>query len=138
MNINDRRLELLKMEGIGASPNDIVKELAGKYHVSERQIYYDFESRSVWQPKLLQLKDPDRIMQKIVNRYEFLYRKASFMFLTINHPNVQFAYMKLMFEINKEMRETLLPTNRKVELTQNEPFIIKMWRPEDATVTTKE
>ena len=41
----ERRLEFLKMEGIGYSLCEIVKYLSKKYKKSERMIYYDGETR---------------------------------------------------------------------------------------------
>jgi transcriptional antiterminator len=47
VDVVSRRLELLKLEGLGLSQPEIVKELAQKYGRSERSIYYDFENRGV-------------------------------------------------------------------------------------------
>ena len=47
-----RRLELLKMEGMGFNQSEIVKQLSEKYRCSERTVYYDFENRRDWQPAL--------------------------------------------------------------------------------------
>ena len=48
-----RRLELLKLEGLGFSKPEIVKELSQKHECSGRTVYRDFESRDEWQPELL-------------------------------------------------------------------------------------
>ena len=44
------RLELLKLEGLGFSQYEIMKELSVKCARSERTLYTDFESRESWQP----------------------------------------------------------------------------------------
>ena len=50
MDSTARRLELLKLEGLGFSQAEIVNELSQKAKCSKRAIYGDFECRSSWQP----------------------------------------------------------------------------------------
>ena len=45
-----RRLELLKLEGLGFSQAEVVNELSVKSACSKRVVYKDFESRATWQP----------------------------------------------------------------------------------------
>ena len=77
-----RRLELLKMEGLGFNQAEIVKQLSEKYQCSARAVYYDFERRPGWQPTLLQLSDQEKVLLKVINRYEQIYRQAAFKCLT--------------------------------------------------------
>ena len=56
----ERRLEFLKLEAKGFTLCEIVKVLSEKYHTSERNIYYDAETRDTWQPVLTQLFDLDK------------------------------------------------------------------------------
>ena len=65
-----RRLELLKLEGLGFSPPEIVTELSHKYQCSGRMVYRDFESRDQWQPELQNVKNHAQILMRTVNRYE--------------------------------------------------------------------
>ena len=104
----ERRLELLKMEGIGVSQPEIVKELSQKYQVSPRAIHYDFEHRAQWQPCLLQLKDKNRIAQKIINRYEQIYQRAAFKHVTSQNENVQVGALKVMLEATGKLAEAML------------------------------
>lgn len=73
----ERRLELLKMEAIGFSESEIVKELSVKYRKTERTLWYDFETRRTWQPLFSQLFDRAKSSLVILNRLEFIYRTAS-------------------------------------------------------------
>jgi hypothetical protein len=75
-------LELLKLEGLGFSPAEIVKELSPKLGCSERTVYYDFESRASWQPVIQSVVDPEAVLLKVINRYEQIYRQASVRLLT--------------------------------------------------------
>jgi hypothetical protein len=72
-----RRLELLKLEGLGFSQSEIVKELSVKFACSKRAVYKDFETRECWQPVLQSVVKSDRVLLKVVNRYEQIYRQAS-------------------------------------------------------------
>jgi transcriptional antiterminator len=75
--VTERRLESLKLEEMGLSQPEIVKQLSDKFQVSARSIYRDFQLRDQWQPVLLQLKDRDKVMQKIINRCEQIYERAA-------------------------------------------------------------
>jgi GTPase SAR1 family protein len=59
-----------------------VKLLSEKYRTSERNIYYDAETRNTWQPVLTQLFDLDKARLVVMNRYDFLYRQTSLHFQT--------------------------------------------------------
>jgi hypothetical protein len=78
----NRRLELLKLEGLGFSQPEIVKELSQKFACSGRTVYRDFECRDRWQSDLQHLENHGRILMKVVNRYEQIYRQASIKLLT--------------------------------------------------------
>lgn len=74
----ERRLDFLKLEGLGLSLVEIVKQLSVKYHKTERQIYYDASTRKTWQPLFTQLFDLDKARLVVANRYERIYREAAF------------------------------------------------------------
>jgi hypothetical protein len=76
----ERRLDFLKLEALGFSLCEIVKQLSEKYQTSPRNIYYDAENRGTWQPVLTQLFDLDKARLVVTNRYEYLYRLASLIF----------------------------------------------------------
>jgi hypothetical protein len=77
VNTVERRLELLKLEGMGFNQVEIVKQLSQKHGCSDRTVYYDFENRANWQPTLQQSSDHEAILLKTFNRYEQIYREAS-------------------------------------------------------------
>lgn len=101
-----RRLELLKLEGLGFSQVEIVKELSQKATCSERSIYNDFECRSAWQPVLQSVVSPDGILLKVVNRYEQIYRQASLRFLSSSNELARMAALNLMLKANSMLFET--------------------------------
>jgi GNAT superfamily N-acetyltransferase len=51
-----RRLELLKLEGLGFSQAEIVNELSQKLSCSKRVVYEDFETRQIWQPAVVSVR----------------------------------------------------------------------------------
>jgi hypothetical protein len=101
-----RRLELLKLEGLGFSQAEIVKELSQKCRCSERLIYYDFESRRVWQPIVQSVVNPEMLLLKVINRYEQIYRQASVRLLTFQNELAQLAALNTMLKANAMLNET--------------------------------
>ena len=101
-----RRLELLKLEGIGLTQSEIVKQLSQKATCSERTVYNDFETRQSWQPLLQGISTPDDVLLKIINRYEEIYRQASRRMLTSQNALVQIAALNTMLKANSLMFDT--------------------------------
>ena len=101
-----RRLELLKLEGLGFSQAEIVKELSVKATCSERTIYNDFESRATWQPILQSVVKSDKVLLKVLNRYEQIYRQASMRLLTTSNELARIAALNIMLKANSLICET--------------------------------
>jgi hypothetical protein len=133
--ILERRLEFLKLEAKGFTLCEIVKVLSEKYHTSERNIYYDAETRDSWQPVLTQLFDLDKARLMVINRYDFLYRLASLHFQTAGEGQKP-AYLSKMVEVTdrlvsllglETLREKLETEKRAAEviseLAKNEALI---------------
>ena len=104
----ERRLELLKMEGLGFNQAEIVKHLSTKYQVSERQVYYDFQRRERWQPSFQQFQENENAIMRVINRYEHVYREAAFLKLNTSHDNVKLGTLRVMLEANKQLAETVV------------------------------
>ena len=96
----ERRLEFLKLEGLGFSLCEIVKSLSKKYRKTERMIYYDAETRGTWQPLFCQLFDLDKARLIVLNRYETVYREAAFM-LKIGERKDKPAALRIMLDATK-------------------------------------
>jgi len=106
--VTERRLEALKLEGMGLSQPEIVKQVSQKFQVSARSVYRDFQLRGHWQPVLLQLKDRDKVMQKIINRYEQIYERAAFKHVTSQNEFVQVGALKIMLDTNSKVCEAVV------------------------------
>jgi hypothetical protein len=111
----ERRLEFLKMEGLGFSLCEIVKFLSKKYQKTERSIYYDAETRGTWQPLFCQLFDLDKARLIVLNRYETVYREAAFM-LKMGDRRDKPAALRIMLDATKNTVGLLgLPSFQEVE-----------------------
>jgi hypothetical protein len=115
-----------------------VKLLSEKYQTSERNIYYDAETRNTWQPVLTQLFDLDKARLVVMNRYDFLYRLASLHFQTASESQKP-VYLSKMVEVTdrlvdllgletlKEKQDTEKRTVKtENELSKLEPFVESM------------
>jgi transcriptional antiterminator len=100
-----RRLELLKLEGMGFNRSEIVKQLSEKFRCSERTVYYDFETRNDWQVALQELDDNQAILLKTVNRFEQIYRQASVRLLTGTQEVTQLGALNIMLKANSKILE---------------------------------
>jgi len=101
-----RRLELLKLEGLGFPQAEIVKELSQKCTCSRRTMYNDFETREEWQPIVQSVIDSRRVLFKVVNRYEQIYRQASVRLLTVTEEACQLGALNIMLKANAALFET--------------------------------
>jgi hypothetical protein len=108
MDVVSRRLELLKLEGLGLTQIEIVKQLSQKAACAERTLYNDFETRSSWQPILQSVIKPEHVLLKITNRYEQIYRQASLRVLSSPNPLAQLGALNTMAKVNSLMFETLV------------------------------
>jgi hypothetical protein len=79
-----------------------VKVLSEEYRTSERNIYYDAETRDTWQPVLTQLFDLDKARLMVINRYDFLYRQASLHFQTANDAQKP-LYLSRMIDVTDRL-----------------------------------
>jgi hypothetical protein len=83
-----------------------VKVLSEKYHTSERNIYYDAETRETWQPVLTQLLELDKARLILINRYDYLYRTASLHFQTASEAQKP-TYLSKMVDITDRLLSLL-------------------------------
>lgn len=133
--ILERRLEFLRLEARGFSLCEVVKILSEKYRMTERNIYYDAETRETWQPVLCQLFDLDKARLILVNRYDWLYRTASLNFQSATEAQKP-IYLSKMVEITdrivtllgvETVREMQVKAKRKAEiereLAENEALL---------------
>lgn len=105
MDAVSRRLELLKLEGLGFARVEVVKELSQKCGCSRRTVYNDFETRMEWQPVVQSIVDLAGLLLKVVNRYEQIYRQASIRLLTMEEEACQLGALNVMLKANSAFFE---------------------------------
>ena len=132
----ERRLELLKDEGYGYFPKEIVERLSAKYGCAKSTIYHDFATKPMWQPLILEVKNA---LLTIVNRHEQLYRKAALTYIQAENNAQKIAAINLLKTINLDAFEMLQSTGQIVKVPEKleaditkRQVIIHMWKPENA------
>jgi transcriptional antiterminator len=83
-----------------------VKELSQKCTCSSRTVYRDFEIRESWQPVVQSVIDARKILLKVVNRYEQIYRQASVRLLAFTEEASQLGALNVMLKANAMLHET--------------------------------
>ncbi len=133
MDVVSRRLELLKLEGLGLSQAEILKQLCKNYGCAERTVYNDFEIRASWQPTLQGVNKSQDWVLKTLNRDEQIYRQASRILHSESNPLVQLGALNTMLKANSSMREIAAVSCKplEVESTNKNSTVIKMWQPND-------
>jgi len=104
-----------------------VKLLSEKNQTSERNIYYDAETRNTWQPVLTQLFDLDKALLVVMNRYDFLYRQANLHFQTASE-SLKPIYLSKMMDITDRLVSLLgLETLKEKQETEKRATKSILW-----------
>ena len=118
----ERRLEFLKLEAEGFSLCEIVKELSAKYQKTERTVYYDASTRETWQPLYTQLFELDKARLIVMNRYNYIYREASFNY-RYGESSQKPIFLKLMLDVAKNLIELLgLQSIKELDLSKADEY----------------
>lgn len=132
MNLLERRLEILKAEAMGFSQGEAVKTISDKYDLPKSVLWYDYRTKPKWQTHIQGI-DAENLRLTIHNRYEYCYKEASFLLLTTQNESVKLGALARMTDILNGHSQ-LLGSSKRTEGSQTEPFIIKMWRPDNADI----
>ncbi len=107
-NLLERRQECLKLRSKGFSLAYIVKELAEKYEVTPRAIYYDWKQRKAWLQGLLEIKDPQTFFLDILATHKEIYKQAVLEQLKADNSSARIGALNLQRKLNKDLAEMLL------------------------------
>lgn len=105
MDYISRRLDLLKLEAIGLSKENIVDQLSQKYQCTPRTIYNDYETRPKWQPMLQGSQKAEDLLLKSLNRSEQIYAMASKIAISTEADYPKMAALRIMAETNSSSTE---------------------------------
>lgn len=111
----ERRLEILKLEGMGFSEFEIVKDISKRFQCTKRNVYLDFQSKAKWQPQLQKLS---MALQTVLNRHEQIYRKAAFMYLKSRGEKERLAALNIMRSVNHDYFSMLQSTGQISKLPE--------------------
>jgi len=110
-----RRREMLTLSSSGMHLSDFVKELALKYDVSTRAIYYDYKHRSNWIEGLLDIGDPSVFFYELIETHRDIRKKTVKEYLTGDNSSARIGALKLLRQINIDFQELY----RHLILSQN-------------------
>jgi len=108
LEVDQRHLELLKMEGLGLSRVEIVKQVCEKYGCSPRTVYSDFETRASWQPGLQSVAQPEEVQLKVANRCDWIYRQASISVHSSSNESVKLGALNTMLKANSALSDAMV------------------------------
>jgi hypothetical protein len=97
-NLTERRMEILKMQGMGFNDHEITKELSQKYNVSRRAVQRDIQVQAEWS-LVLSKTDRKRLFAKYVAMYEQNYRNMAVIKVTTENESNRIGASKLQVEI---------------------------------------
>jgi hypothetical protein len=97
------RLELLKKVGEGNTKRETVKYLVNKFGITEQTAYYHFRTRDKWLSQYCDF-NKDFVFQ-VQQRFNHVYREASFQYLHAKEDNARIGYLRTMLEANSKLGE---------------------------------
>ena len=112
------RLELLKKVGEGYSKTEVVKHLQEKFGISRSGAYYHFKNRSKWLGEYSNLFQAEELQFQVFNRFNHIYREASFQFFHTKNDNAKIGYLRTMIGANKHMSE-FIPEGTEQDAPKN-------------------
>lgn len=90
-----------------------MKDVKRKYQTFERNVYYDTETCSTWQPALTQLFDLDKARLIVINRWFYL--SSSFRFQTASESQKPICLSKMVDISNRLVALLEWHTNKDKE-----------------------
>ena len=94
------RTELLKKQGEGFSNPEIVKHLKATFDITKAGVYYHLNSKDKWIDEYSKVFGKD-LGATIRQRFDHVYREASFRYLQSREDNARIGFLKVMLETNK-------------------------------------
>lgn len=101
------RLELLKKTGEGYTQAETIKHLVDKFNVTRSGAYYHFRTKKQWMKDYVDLANVQELQSQIIQRYNHIYREASFQYQHCMDHNGRVGYLRTMLEAAKCMRAFL-------------------------------
>jgi len=93
-----RRVEMLDAVSSGLHPAAVVTQLAGKYGVSERCLWSDWQRRSKWVPFLLSLEKYADFAEMVEQRLNTVQKAAWSIYLKASNDNARVGALRTVLE----------------------------------------
>ena len=109
-----RRTEMLDAVSTGLHPSAVVGQLAGKYGVSERCLWSDWERRAKWVPLLLGLEKYAGFGEMVEQRLNAVQKAAWSVYLKASNDNARVGALRTVLEA-LEIHGNIVQTREVVE-----------------------
>ena len=93
-----RRAEMLDAVSTGLHPSVVVGQLAGKYGVSERCLWSDWERREKWVPLLVSLEKYAGFAEMVEQRLNAVQKAAWSIYLKASNDNARVGALRTVLE----------------------------------------
>lgn len=133
------RLKLLKMQGLGFSKAETVKQLTETFNITRGGAYYHFETLSKWASQYLDFENVKDFQFNILNQLSTINREASFQYLQAKEDNARIGYLRVRLEALSKLAE-FLPEGAKTPSDvpvkwEDQPFLdLNLLTPEEKQI----
>jgi len=101
----DLKRDLIRLIGQGFNLAEIVQSLSGKYHVSQRDIYYHYSTLDKWTQYFLTTQQAKQDFLSSCIRLDYIYRSFSFLYLNSSDTNVKLGALNGMLRTIRDKAE---------------------------------
>jgi TRAP-type mannitol/chloroaromatic compound transport system substrate-binding protein len=120
-----RRAEMLDAVSTGLHPSAVVGQLAGKYGVSERCLWSDWQRRAKWVPLLLNLEKYAGFADMVERKLNAVQKAAWSIYLKASNDNARVGALRVVLEA-LEVHGEIVQTAEVIErLTKLEEAVEK-------------
>jgi hypothetical protein len=109
-----RRAELLDAVSTGLHPSAVVSQLAGKYGVSERALWSDWERRARWVPLLLNLEKYAGFAEMVEQKLNAVQKAAWSIYLKASNDNARVGALRVVLDA-LEIHGSIVQTKEVIE-----------------------
>ena len=109
-----RRAEMLDAVSTGLHPSAVVGQLAGKYGVSERCLWSDWERRGKWVPLLLSLEKYGGFAEMVEQKLNAVQKAAWSVYLKASNDNARVGALRTVLDA-LEIHGSIVQTKEVIE-----------------------
>lgn len=99
----ERRMECLKYHVKGVAPSVWTEDLGKKYGVAPKAIWRDWNNREHWLNVVVNMKNPELVMQECIAEIREAKKSAWLLRLTANQDGAKAAALKIILDANDRL-----------------------------------